>query len=222
MKTNNLLSNYPSKIYIGSVDNKKIYLSAPSWDCDWYWGFGYLGNKNCHYHVDGLTKHDKYNFDKKCFEYEFTNLFDGFKKHFGTSLIVRDSQLWTLVELFKTFYTLRETAEVLGRGGSHYTNNPCANIIKNTDEVTRINTIVLPAIFEEIYKILIPAQDKNDIDKNLVKLYIEGNISKVIDFMLDNKIHTDDLKDIEGLTSDDINNIHTYYWKRFHENKTKL
>ena len=221
MKTNLLKSDYPNKIYIGTVDNEKIYLSAPSWDCGWYWGFGYLGNKNCHYHVDGLTKHENYNFDKKCFEYEFTNLFDGFKKHFGSSLIVRDSQLWKLVELFKTFYTLRETAEVLGRGGSHYTTNPCKDIIINTEEVKRINEIVLPAIFEEIYKILIPAQDKNIIDKKLVKLYINGDTSKTVDFMIEYNIHTDDLNNIEGLTSDDINKIHTYYWKRYHENKTK-
>ena len=42
MKTNFLKSNYPEKIYIGTVDGEKIYLSAPSWDCDWYWGFGYI------------------------------------------------------------------------------------------------------------------------------------------------------------------------------------
>ena len=219
MKTNFLLSEYPSKIYIGERDGEKIYLSAPSWDCGWYWGFGYLGNKNCHYHVDGLTKHESYDFDSKVWKYEFTNLFDGFKKHFGNSLIVRDSQLWTLCELFKTFYTLRETAEVLGRGGSHYTNNPCKDVIINTDEVTRINTVVLPAVFEEIYKILIPAQNNRTIDKKLVDLFIEGNTSKVVDFMLENKIHTDDLKQIDGLTSNDINVIHSAYWERYHKNK---
>jgi hypothetical protein len=52
MKT---LSNY-EKILLGYNNNEPIYLSPPSWDCGWYWGFGYLGNKNCHYHVDGLTK----------------------------------------------------------------------------------------------------------------------------------------------------------------------
>jgi hypothetical protein len=154
----NTLSNYPKKIYIGENDGEKIYLSAPSWDCGWYWGFGYLGNINCHYHIDGLTKNESYNTEKKVWEYEFTNLFDGFKKHFGKTLIVRDSQLWTLCELFNTFYALKETAEVLGRGGAHYTTNPCADLIKNVDEVKRINEIVLPQIFEEIYKILIPAQ----------------------------------------------------------------
>ena len=155
---NTLLSNYPKKIYIGKKDSESIYLSAPSWDCGWYWRFGYLGNKNCHYHVDGLTKHEKYNFEKKCFEYEFTNLYDGFKKQFGDSLIVDDKNLWTLCELFKTFYTLKETANVLNTGGSHYTTNPCADIITNKVEAKRINDVVLPQLFEHIYKILIPSQ----------------------------------------------------------------
>lgn len=219
MKTNFLLSEYPSKIFIGESYGEKIYLSAPSWDCDWYWGFGYLGNKNCHYHVDGLTNHQSYDVVNKVWKYEFTNLFDGFKKHFGTSLVVRDSQLWTLCELFKTFYTLKETAEVLGRGGANYTANPCKDVIINQDEVKRINEVVLPAVFEEIYKILIPAQDNLKVDKKLLELYLEGNTEKVIDFMLENSIHTDDLKNIEGLTSADINVIHSAYWTRYHANK---
>lgn len=153
MKT---ISNYPSKVFLGKVDDKKIYLSAPSWDCGWYWGFGYLGNKNSHYHVNGLTKIEKYNFEKKVFEYEFVDLHDGLKKHFGESFIVKnDKDIWNLAELFQTFYLLKETCEVFGRGGSYYATNPCKDIITNNSEVERINNIVLPAVFEEIYKILL-------------------------------------------------------------------
>lgn len=204
MKT---LSNYPKNIYIGDNNGEKIYLSAPSWDCGWYWGFGYLGNDDCHYHVDGLNKGKN------------QNLFDAFKEHFGKSLIIRDSRLWTICELFKTFYLLKEAAEVLGRGGSHYTTNPCADIIKNVDEVKRINEVVLPHIFEEIYKILIPSKDNPKTDKKLLKLILNGDTSKVVDFMLENKITTDDLKNIEGITKDDFSVIHSYYWAKFHADK---
>lgn len=133
-------TDWTNKYLLGTVDNENIYLSAPSWDCNWYWGFGYLGNKNCHYHLNGLNK------DK--------NLFDAIKEHFGDSLKISEKNLWTFCELVQTAYSLKETAEVLGRGGSHYSNNPCSDLIKNTDEVTRINSIVLPAIFNEIDKIL--------------------------------------------------------------------
>jgi len=150
----NTLSNY-NKIALGKVDGKNIFLSPPSWDCNWYWGFGYLGNRDCHYHIDGLKKIETYNIEKSTWEYEFVNLFDGLKKHFGETFIVKeDGDIWTLAELFQTFYALKETAEVLGRGGSHYTNNPCKDLIINKYEVTRINNVVLPQVFEEIYKIL--------------------------------------------------------------------
>lgn len=141
------ISEMPKKVLIGIVDDENIYLSAPSWDCGWYWGFGYLGNKNCHYHVDGLN--DKEN----------PNMYDAFKKHFGDSLTIDDSKLWTICELFKTFYTLKETAEVLGRGGSYYTTNPIASLIINKKEVKRINEIIMPELFSEIYKILLEKKD---------------------------------------------------------------
>jgi hypothetical protein len=136
----NLETNY-KKIKLGTVNNESIFLSPPSWDCGWYWGFGYLGNKNCHYHLDGLSK--------EC------NLFDGIKKHFGDSFIIKDEKdIWTFAELIQTFYHLKESAEVFGRGGSHYTTNPCKDIIINKEIVATINNIVIPAIFEQIYKIL--------------------------------------------------------------------
>lgn len=134
-------TEWTEKHYMGTVSGERIYLSPPSWDCDWYWGFGYLGNNNCHYHLDGLNRE--------------LNLYDAIKKHFGRSLVIKDDKdLWTFCELVLSAYTLKETAEVLGRGGSHMTTNPCADIIINKDEVTRINEIVLPAIFNEINKIL--------------------------------------------------------------------
>lgn len=205
MKT---LSNYPKNIYIGTVDNEKIYLSAPSWDCGWYWGFGYLGNRNCHYHVDGLNKTEN------------IHLFDAFKKHFSEDFIVKsDSKLWTLCELFQTFYTLKETAEVLGRGGSHFTENPCKDLIINKTEVERINNVVLPQIFEEIYKILFYCEQSEQMYKTLVKLNLKGDTKKVVDFMNENDIKTDDLKNIAGISSHDFNVIHSYYWKEYHSKK---
>lgn len=198
MKT---LSNY-SKVLLGYNDNQPIYLSPPSWDCGWYWGFGYLGNNNCHYHIDGLSK------DK--------NLFDAFKEHFGDTLRVRESDLWTLVELFGTFYALKTTTEVLGRGGSHYTSNPCKDLITNKDEVTRINNIVLPQVFEEIYKILQRNTGNDKLFKKLVAINLKGNTQKVVEFMNENSIKTDDLKAIKDLSKEDYYIIHSYWYKDFH------
>ena len=153
MKT---IRTYKHKTLLGQVNGENIYLTSPSWDCDWYWGFGYLGNKNCHYHIDGLKTIETYNFGKKCFEYEFVNLYDGLKRHFdeGTFIVTKDKDIWKLAELFASFYLLRKTAEMYHLGGAHYTSNPCKDLIKNDIEYQRINNEVLPVIFDEIYKIL--------------------------------------------------------------------
>lgn len=79
---------------------------------------------------------------------------DAMMEHFGDSLTIGERGLWTFTELAITAYALKETAEVLGRGGSHTTTNPCAELIKNEKEAKRINEKVLPAIFDEINRIL--------------------------------------------------------------------
>lgn len=139
-------------------DNRKIYISKPSWDCDWYWGFGYLGNKHEHYHLSSYAEKThclkledgKY---KVFTENRNINMYDALNEDYELSKNIKNN-LWIFCELVKTAYTLKETAEVLGRGGSHYTTNPVAETIKNKEEVNRINKEVLPAIFEEIRKIL--------------------------------------------------------------------
>ena len=134
-------TKFEEKFKLGKVDEDNIYLSPPSWDCDWYWGFGYLGNKDCHYHLDGLS-HTK-------------NLFDALKEHFGDSLTIKeDKHLWTFCELIQTFYNLKETAEVFGRGGSNYTSNPISELIIDKNLVYKINNIILPKLFDEIETIL--------------------------------------------------------------------
>jgi len=128
---------------MGKVDDEVIYLSAPEWSCGWYWGFGYLGNKNTHYHLDGLNRTEN------------IHLRDAILKHFGESFTVTDeNDVWTFTELVLTAYSLREAAEVLGRGGSHCTTNPVALTIKNEAETKRINEIVLPEVFSAIEDIL--------------------------------------------------------------------
>ena len=40
------------------------------------------------------------------------------------------------------------------RGGAHYTKNPCADIIKNSEEYKRINESVIPSLLKKLYQIL--------------------------------------------------------------------
>lgn len=134
------LRTYPSKTLIGKVGGESIYLRAPSWDCDWYWGFGYLGNRNCHYHVDSIDKN--------------VNLHDALINHFGDSLVVKGADVWKLAELFKTFYTLRSMSDLTNLGGSHITSNPCKEMLKDDIMFNHINSVLIPNIINEIYKVL--------------------------------------------------------------------
>lgn len=127
------------KIYSGvHKDYGQVWMPRASWDCGWYWGFGYIQNSGVHTHFHCLD--------------QTKNLHDAIKSNFN-HFELSDTQLWVFCELLKTAYALKETAKVLGRGGSHYTTNPCKDLIKNPEEVTRINKVVLPSLFEEIYKL---------------------------------------------------------------------
>lgn len=118
-------------------DKKRINMSAPSFDCEWYWSFGYLGNKNEHFHLDSYLNGNK-------------NMYDCLIENYDLNPHIKDN-LWLFCELSITIYTLKVAAEVLGRGGSHLTSNPVKDTIINSNEVKRINEEVLPALFDSMY-----------------------------------------------------------------------
>ena len=125
------------------LEGKKVWLQKPSWDCGWYWGFGYVqqwfrGDIDMHTHFDSL-------FLEK-------DLHDSFMAYFKETTLTKN-EVWTLLELMKTFYNLKEYAEVVGRGGSHITTNPLKDLIINNDEVERINKVILPKLFDEVAKL---------------------------------------------------------------------
>ena len=148
-------------IYLLGKDKDGInyWLEEASWDCGWYWGFGYVetytNNKyphlsrdiNSHQHFDGL-------FLKGA-------IFDSFK-----SLLVEtplsDNEIWKLLELMDTFYTLRESADLFKNGGSHITTNPLMLELKDEKIYNNINQELLPRVFKEIYKILSPEKEEDE------------------------------------------------------------
>lgn len=133
--------NYP-KVFLGitNENGERIYLTPPSWGCDWYWSWGCIGNNHCHYHLSSLLKD--------------THLYDGIKNHFRSFLVTEDRDLWTFCELVTTFYTLKNAAEVFTRGGSNLSVNPLQGVVQYPLAAQSINTDMIPAIFEEVYQIL--------------------------------------------------------------------
>lgn len=136
----------------------KYWLESPTWDCGWYWGFGYVetyeNNRqpdkardiDSHQHVDSSFMRD---IDGKYIHniYECPTLKQTtFTEHEG----------WILSELFKTFYILKESAELFGRGDSNITSNPLKEKLTDISILDKINKELIPAVTSEIIKILSP------------------------------------------------------------------
>lgn len=134
---------HPKNFHMGVVNRRAIFLRRPSFDCKWYWSFGYLGNSQAHYHLNGVES------DKN------KHMFDKLKLHFGSSLtITRDEDLWKFCEISQTIYTLKNMAELNHIGGSHTTSNPCKDLLQNADWYRHIVEVLIPAQVDALYAIL--------------------------------------------------------------------
>lgn len=132
------LATYPRQVKLGvNAEGETVYMQRPNWDCDWYWGFGYIGHKDLHLHLDSLG-------DKP--------IWDALRDYLP-ELVLSDSQVWTFCELVKTVYTLREVAGIYNRGGSHITSNPCKEVLLDQKQYELINFVQIPALIDEIYKL---------------------------------------------------------------------
>ena len=147
-------SAFGKEIYLlGSDENgTKYWLEEASWDCDWYWGFGYIEtytNNNCPERSRDINSHEHY--DTKILKNGVCP--DDFKKIFKNTPL-NNNEIWKLNELMETFYTLKKTSALYYRGSSNITKNDLSSSIKNDDEYKRINKEIMPKLFEEVYKIL--------------------------------------------------------------------
>lgn len=167
-----IIQKFGKKNYLLGIrkeDNKKAYLIEASWNCDWYWGFGYVETFSrfdiCdHQHFDNL-------FLEK-------NIFENFINYF-TKTTLNEKEIWKLLEYMKEFYILKEYAEFL-QLGANISNKPDylkeENTIKeNKKEVERINKNLIPKLLQEIYNLLSKEDNKiiiTDIEINGVNINI--------------------------------------------------
>lgn len=145
---------------LGRYQDEPIWLEAASFDCGWYWGFGYIKvytrqlnpansrDVSSHSHWDGLlSKQD-----------------NGEHLHHIneaiTDTVLTDAESWKLSDLMQSFYTLRSAAETLGLGGSNLSGSGNIDALKSDDIVKQINEVMLPSLFAEVYAILDPISDQ--------------------------------------------------------------
>lgn len=124
-----------------------LYLIEPSWDCDWYWGIGYYKITN---HTNSMQSH----FDILFFNDAHENAYDKFLRIMSATVLKNESEVFTFMELMQSMYTARKYADMLHRGGSHFTTNPCKELIQNPEEYNRINKVVIPSIWAKIKELI--------------------------------------------------------------------
>ena len=147
------------KYYLLGVDKygNKRWLEEAHWDCDWYWGFGYVetftNNPRPELSVD-ISEHTHFDslFLSKC------TALDSWKSLFKDS-VLSENEIWQLLELMQTFYTAKSWATTVYLGGSHYTTNCLSDVIKDDKEYNRINKVVIPAIINKVYDLLSPDKE---------------------------------------------------------------
>ena len=148
------------KYYLGvSRDDKElVYMPKPSWDCDWYWGFGYVETYTgadpktsrdiaSHTHYSSLCLNN----DNK--KHKFIHILEDVEGLEACTL-TRDEQ-WILSDLMKSYYTLKESAEIFHTGSSHYTSKTGVDL-KNEDYYNKINKELIPAITARVIELLTP------------------------------------------------------------------
>ena len=146
---------FGKNIYLLGRDKDGInyWLEEASWDCEWYWGGGYVetytNNRNpkkskdiqSHTHFDTLFfkvgKYDYNLFNELFVEHPFTK-----------------DEVYKILGLMRQFYTIQKYSDLLHVSTLYCTENPVSAVIKSEEEYNRINKTVIPKIMEELYKVL--------------------------------------------------------------------
>ena len=134
-------------------DGEHVYLEKESWDCGWYWGFGYLhtftNDRQPTRSVD-ISSHTH-------FDSTFLNgpdsAYDSFRKYFKET-VLSGNEIWELVDLMTTAYTLKKTAMILNHGYSYYTERAKISDLKDKELEDKINHEFLPEVFDRIRALL--------------------------------------------------------------------
>lgn len=114
---------------------ERLYINKHSWDCDWYWGLGYIGNAHLHTHFDSVLLNGIDQIDDIFIKPRFTQ-----------------DEWWIIRDLFIQAYGLQEAAEIYKRGG-HQTDKAYRLIDERMEK--RLNDdikIVLDKVWQIIAK----------------------------------------------------------------------
>jgi hypothetical protein len=149
----NKFKNHKFQVYLGKCKNTgyKIYLNGFSWNCNWYYGGGYLnynfknGKQAIHTHFDIVFLKEIIKDNKPAVWFDLKDLVDDAQFDSKT--------WWRIKDLYKQFYILQDCAEVFQYGG-HCTDYKRSKREIKKSMANKINNHIEKNIIREIKKIL--------------------------------------------------------------------
>lgn len=124
-----------------------LYLVEPVWDCNWYWSIGY-------YKIASTKNSLQSHFDILFLNDSYENGYDKFLRIMSETVLKSESEVFTFMELMQSMYTARRYADMLHSGSSHFTANPCKELIQNPEEYDRINKVVIPSLWAKTKELI--------------------------------------------------------------------
>ena len=157
---------------------KTIYLRGFSWDCDWYWGGGFLEGSYIFTHFNQVFGNAN---NKNCLQNEWK----------GAKVLIPEKIMWILFDLFNHFYVCKEMSEICKRNRytsdtDNFIHNNKLNNLKSSEIYinmnARIEFVIIPAIMllmKDIDKVIEQKQrTENKIEKLEKKLEDLRNYSE--------------------------------------------
>ena len=132
-----------------------LHLTKHSWDCGWYWGFGYVGNRNLHTHF------------KECF-LDNTSFTDTEVGMIFDETNINQEEWWILRDLFVSAYALKEAAAIY-----HYQGHQTYKVfdvldIRNKRTEAKLNKD-LKTVLDKIWDICQGAETRSKIVEQMVR-----------------------------------------------------
>jgi len=147
---------------LGKKDGELYWLEQASFDCDWYWGLGYVESYRGHGTLDKSWRGHQH-FDSMFLEKTKYGIYIDVWKKFFEETPLTDDEIWEVLELMKSAYTCRQYSDMIHRGGSHITSKVKVDLINNDAEYGRLNNAVIPVILNKVYEILLPKNEDGTI-----------------------------------------------------------
>ena len=136
------------------IAGQTLHLTKHSWDCGWYWGFGYIGNRNLHIHFKECFLNNKSFTDT-----EVGMIFD--------ETNINQEEWWILRDLFVSAYALQDAAATY-----HYQGHQTYKVfdvldIRNKRTENKLNKD-LKQVLDTIWDICQGAETRSKIVEQLV------------------------------------------------------